>query len=85
MIIVPLLMNLWKKITQYHERNIQTLAIELYKVVNGLSPKSLEEVFPMKKATRYCSKFPIETFNVHTTNYGTHSVSYEAKNMVHST
>ena len=59
-----------------HERNIQTFVIELYKVVNGVSPNIFEEVFPMKKSTRYCSKFPFETFNVHTTNYGTLSLSY---------
>ena len=30
-----------------HERNIQTLAIELYKVWHGLSPKIMELVFPL--------------------------------------
>ena len=64
------------KSSTIHERNLRTLAIELYKVVNGLSPKILEEVFPMKKSTKYCSKSPFETFNVRTTNYGIHSLSY---------
>ena len=59
-----------------HERNLRTLAIELYKVVNGLSPALLDEVFPIKKSIRYCSKFPFETSNVHTSNYGIHSLSY---------
>ena len=31
-----------------HERNIQTLAIELYKVAYGLSPKIMNLVFPTK-------------------------------------
>ena len=59
-----------------HEKNLRVLAIELYKVVNRLSPKLLDEVFPMKKCIKYCSKSPFETFNVRTTNYGTHSLSY---------
>ena len=36
-----------------HERNIQTLAIELYKVVNHLSPKIMDFIFPLKKEIRY--------------------------------
>ena len=31
-----------------HERNIQTLGIELYKVVYGLSPKIMNAVFPLR-------------------------------------
>ena len=30
-----------------HERNIQTFAIEIYKVINGLSPEIMHEVFPL--------------------------------------
>ena len=31
-----------------HARNIQALAIELYKVINGLSPEMMNQVFPLK-------------------------------------
>ena len=33
-----------------HIRNIQTLAIELSKVVNGISPEITSHVFPLKGA-----------------------------------
>ena len=59
-----------------HERNLRNLATELYKVLNGLSPKILDEVFPMKKSIKYNSKLPFETSNIRTTNYGIHSLSY---------
>jgi len=36
-----------------HERNIQTLAIELYKVTNGLSPKIMDLIFPLNPRFRY--------------------------------
>ena len=59
-----------------HERNIKVLATELYKVVNGLAPKILEEVFQLKESIKYNSKFPFQTFNVRTTTFGTDSLSY---------
>ena len=33
----------------FHHRNLQLLAVELYKVVNGLSPKIMEEIFQFKE------------------------------------
>ena len=36
-----------------HERTIQTLAIELYKVIYRLSPKILDKIFPLKSSSRY--------------------------------
>ena len=38
-----------------HSRNIQALAIEFYKVVNGLSPKIMNQVFPLKDVLLHCS------------------------------
>ena len=35
-----------------HDRNIQTLAIELYKVWYGISPKIMSEVFPINMTLR---------------------------------
>ena len=31
-----------------HERNIQTLAIELFKIINGYSPEIMKDVLPLK-------------------------------------
>ena len=59
-----------------HVRNIQALAIELFKVVNGQSPKIMEEVFSLKKTLSYCSKFPFNTRNVRTVAYGTNTLSH---------
>ena len=36
-----------------HHRNIQVLATELYKIMNGLSPEIMKEVFPLNKNTSY--------------------------------
>ena len=36
-----------------HDKNIQTLAIELFKVVKGMSPEIMREV---KKELKYCTK-----------------------------
>ena len=58
-----------------HERNIQTLAIELYKIINGISPEIMKKVLPLKESNRYCSRFPFETRNVHTVTYGTETIS----------
>ena len=58
-----------------HERNIQTLAIEVFKVVNGLSPKIMNSVFPLKKTLTHCSKQIFVTRNVKTVNYGLETIS----------
>ena len=36
-----------------HHQNIQVLATELYKIVNGLSPEIMKEVFPFNENTSY--------------------------------
>ena len=59
-----------------HERNIQTLAIELYKVVNRLSPKIMDFVFPLKKVIRYPNENIFKTTNIKTVAWGTESLGY---------
>ena len=59
-----------------HERNTQALGIELYKVVNGLSPDIMKEVFPIKESIKYSSKNIFITRNVHTVRYGTETLSH---------
>ena len=41
-----------------HERNIQILATVLYKVVNGIAPEIMSQVFPLKHTVKYSSKNP---------------------------
>ena len=59
-----------------HERNIQTLAIELYKVVNGLAPTIMNLVFPLNLETKYPEQNVFKTRNVKKVNTGTESLSH---------
>ena len=47
-----------------HERNIQTLAIELYKVAYGLSPKIMNLIFPLNTQANYPGENTFKTYNV---------------------
>ena len=42
-------------VSMYH-CNIQVLATEFYKVVNGISPETIKEVFPFNENTSYNKK-----------------------------
>ena len=64
-----------------HETNIQTLAIEVFKIVNGLSPKIMNSVFPLKKNIAHCSKQLFLTRNVKTVNYGLETISVLCPNI----
>ena len=59
-----------------HVRNLQNLAVEIYKVVNDLAPEIMKEVFPIKKCTRYPSKHVFQTRNIHSTKYGIESLAH---------
>ena len=59
-----------------HERNIQTLAIELYKVAYGISPKIMRLVFPTKQNIHYPWENIFQTFNVKTVHWGTETLSH---------
>ena len=59
-----------------HERNIQTLAIELYKVANGLSPKIMHLVFPLKDHSRYPGENDFMSRNVKKVGYGTETLAH---------
>ena len=59
-----------------HERNIQTLAIELYKAVNKMSPVLMQQVFPLKESPKYCTKNIFVTRNVRTVKYGTETLAH---------
>ena len=59
-----------------HIRNIQALATEIWKVVNGFSPEIMTQVFRIKESSRYPLKNIFETSNIHTTSYGLQSLRY---------
>ena len=52
-----------------HERNVQSLAIEVFKVVHNLSPEIMREVFVLKQSQKYCSRQIFDTRNVRTISY----------------
>ena len=59
-----------------HERNIQTSAIELYKVWYKLSPKIMNLVFPIEISSKYLRQNTFASRNVKSVNYGTHTLAY---------
>ena len=59
-----------------HERNIQSLAIEIFKVIQGQSPDIMKEVFVLKSPQLYCSKHVFVGKNVKTVYNGLHTISY---------
>ena len=59
-----------------HERNIQALAIEMYKIMNNTSPVILKQIVPLKEINRYCSRFASKSRNVNTVLYGTETISF---------
>ena len=63
-----------------HERNIQSLAIEIYKVLNELSPSFLNNVFHKHISNSYDLRNYKELYsrNPKTVRYGTETVSYMA-------
>ena len=59
-----------------HERNIQTLAIELYKVTYGLSPKIMDFIFPLNSRAIYPGESVFKTSNVKTVSWGTETLAH---------
>ena len=41
-----------------------------------MSPQVLNEVFPLKESSIYCSNFPFKTRNVRSVTYGTETLGY---------
>ena len=63
-----------------HHRNIQTLAIEMFNLLNGLSPQIMNEFFQVKSPAPYnlWDKNKLYSRNPRTVAYGTESVSFMA-------
>ena len=53
-----------------HERNIQTLCLELYKVAWGVSPPIMRLVFPTKQNINYPWENIFQTCNIRTVTWG---------------
>ena len=63
-----------------HLRNIQSLALEIYKFVNDLSPEKMNSVFHLKENNRYSLKNIYELYSrkPRIVKYGTETISYLA-------
>ena len=63
-----------------HHKNIKSLAIEIYKFVNGLSPEIMNSVFHLKENNRYSLRnvYELSSRNPRTVKCGTETISYLA-------
>ena len=61
-----------------HHRNIRTLAIEMYKVTNGLSPEIMNYIFIIREESRYNLRYtsPFIIPPIHSVYNGREPVSY---------
>ena len=60
-----------------HEKNLQKLAIEMYKVINNLSPTFMRSIFPeSNNPYNLRNNNPFHTSNVHSVYKGTETVSF---------
>ena len=62
-----------------HERNIQVLATEMYKIENSLSPEIMGTIFE-KRHLQYSlrDQAAFKTSNINSTKYGTETISFRA-------
>ena len=63
-----------------HQHNLQFLATELCKILNGLSPDLMKDVFPLNDDSGYSTrnKRTFKSRHVKTVRYGTDSLAYLA-------
>ena len=59
-----------------HHRNIQALAIEIFKIIKGISPKFMNDIFGLKEEIKYCSRFSFKSRNIKTIKYGSETLSF---------
>ena len=64
-------------------RNIQSLAIEIYKFVNDVSPETMNSVFHLKENNRYSLRnvYQFYSRNPRIVKYSTETISYLAPKM----
>ena len=63
-----------------HERNIQYLAIELFKLKNAIAPEFMNDIFPLKNKLLYCYDFLIT--QVYCIYNGTETLSHLGPNEI---
>ena len=63
-----------------HQRNLQKLALEMFKVLNSSSPEIMKEVFPLNTCNNYDPRHPRQFLArpVKSVYYGTESISFLA-------
>ena len=62
-----------------HQNNINTLMIEVYKYLNGLSPPIMKDIFKQRENIYNTRNFrPFSSHNLKTNIYGTESVTYKS-------
>ena len=60
-----------------HHRNLQKLAIEMYKVKNNISPPFMKNIFTeSKNPYNICAKSEFESYNIRTVYNGSETISY---------
>ena len=60
-----------------HHRNLQRLAMEMYKAYNDLSPSLVKSIFPTREIPYNLRKFnPFKSTNIHTGFKGTETISF---------
>ena len=59
-----------------HQRNLQVLVTEFYKVKMGVAPQLVKECFPLIKYTIWDPFMSLNLWNVKTVHYGTESLSF---------
>ena len=59
-----------------HERNIQTLAIELYKISYGLVPKIMCLILPLQENKTYPGQNDFKSRNVKSVSYGSETLAH---------
>ena len=61
-------------------KNVQSLAIELYKFLNGYSPEIINSLFHLKENNRYSLRnvYELYSHNPKIVKYGTETISYLA-------
>ena len=65
-----------------HQRNLQKLATEMYKILNGLSPDIMQDIFEIKRNYYNTSNAPtFSSRNIKTVRYGLQTISYMAPNI----
>ena len=67
------------KSVTFHQRNLQILATEIYKILNGLSPDIMQDIFEIKSSyynTLYAPAF--SSRNIKTVRCGLQTISYMA-------